>query len=111
MATSPSASISATALTRQSIGYLLFPILILLLIPYLLVGVIAAGKFIQAATKGMFPEHFALTLPNGAPHPLSGGIPPELGGGVDLRHRALLCLLRRPPRRGLGQCLPNASSS
>lgn len=66
----------------QSIGYLLFPILILLLIPYLLVGVIAAGKFIQAATKGMFPEQFALTLPNGAPHPLSGGIPPELGGGV-----------------------------
>jgi SSS family solute:Na+ symporter len=66
----------------QSIGYLLFPILILLLIPYLLVGVIAAGKFIQAATKGLFPEQFALTLPNGAPHPLSGGIPPELGGGV-----------------------------
>jgi SSS family solute:Na+ symporter len=66
----------------QSIGYLLFPILILLLIPYLLVGVIAAGKFIQAATKGMFPEHFALTLPSGTPHPLSGGIPPELGGGV-----------------------------
>lgn len=64
------------------IGYLLFPILILLLIPYLLVGVIAAGKFIQAATKGMFPEQFALTLPTGAPHPLSGGIPPELGGGV-----------------------------
>jgi SSS family solute:Na+ symporter len=66
----------------NAIGYLLFPILILLLIPYLLVGVIAAGKFIQAATKGMFPEAFALTLPTGAPHPLSGGIPPELGGGV-----------------------------
>lgn len=65
-----------------SIGYLLFPILILLLIPYLLVGVIAAGKFIQAATKGMFPEQFALTLPTGAPHPLSGGIPPELGGAI-----------------------------
>jgi SSS family solute:Na+ symporter len=42
--------------------------------------VIAAGKFIQATTKGMFPEQFALTLPNGAPHPLTGGIPPELGG-------------------------------
>lgn len=64
------------------IGYLLFPILILLLIPYLLVGVIAAGKFIQASTKGMFPEAFALSLPNGNPHPLSGGIPPELGGGI-----------------------------
>jgi SSS family solute:Na+ symporter len=65
-----------------SIGYLLFPILILLLIPYLLVGVISAGKFIQAATKGMFPEQFALSLPTGAPHPLSGGIPPELGGAI-----------------------------
>jgi SSS family solute:Na+ symporter len=65
-----------------SIGYLLFPILILLLIPYLLVGVISAGKFIQAATKGMFPEQFALSLPTGAPHPLSGGIPPELGGAA-----------------------------
>lgn len=61
------------------IGFLLFPILILLLIPYLLVGVIAAGKFIHASTKGMFPEAFALTLPNGAPH---GGIPPELGGAA-----------------------------
>jgi SSS family solute:Na+ symporter len=65
-----------------SIGYLLFPILILLLIPYLLVGVISAGKFIQAATKGMFPEQFALSLPTGVPHPLSGGIPPELGGAI-----------------------------
>lgn len=64
----------------NAIGYLLFPILVLLLIPYLLVGVIAAGKFIQATTKGLFPEQFPLELPSGAPHPLSGGIPPELGG-------------------------------
>lgn len=63
-----------------AIGYLLFPILILLLIPYLLVGVISAGKFIQATTKGMFPEAFPLTLPTGGDHPLAGGIPPELGG-------------------------------
>lgn len=67
----------------NAVGFLLFPILILLLIPYLLVGVIAAGKFIQAATKGMFPEAFSMPpLPTGAPHPLSGGIPPELGGAV-----------------------------
>lgn len=66
----------------EAIGYLLFPILILLLIPYLLVGVISAGKFIQASTKGMFPEAFPLALPNGNPHPLSGGIPPEIGGGA-----------------------------
>lgn len=60
-------------------GYLLFPILVLLLIPYLLVGVIAAGKFLHATTSGMFPDAFPLTLPNGKPHPLSGGLPPWLG--------------------------------
>ncbi len=63
-----------------AVGYVLFPILILLLIPYLLVGVISAGKFIQATTKGMFPERFALLSPDGSAHPLSGAIPPELGG-------------------------------
>ncbi len=66
----------------KSLGYLLFPILILLVIPYLLVGVIAAGKFIQSSTAGLFPEAFELMLPNGNPHPLSGGIPPWMGAGV-----------------------------
>ncbi|MCP5516427.1 MAG: sodium:solute symporter family protein [Verrucomicrobiales bacterium] len=62
-----------------ALGYLLFPVLVLLVIPYLLVGVISAGKFLQATTAGMFPEAFALTLPTGRPHPLSGGLPPWLG--------------------------------
>ncbi len=62
-----------------ALGYLLFPILVLLLIPYLLVGVIAAGRFLQATTAGMFPEAFAMTLPSGDPHPLSGGLPPWMG--------------------------------
>ncbi|MDF1754804.1 MAG: sodium:solute symporter family protein [Verrucomicrobiales bacterium] len=67
----------------DSIGYLLFPILIMLVIPYLLVGVISAGKFLQPTTAGLFPEAFPLPdLPNGKPHPLSGGIPPWLGSGV-----------------------------
>lgn len=67
----------------DSLGYLLFPILIMLVIPYLLVGVISAGKFIQPTTAGLFPEAFPLPdLPNGKPHPLSGGIPPWLGSGV-----------------------------
>ncbi len=65
------------------LGYLLFPILVLLVIPYLLVGVISAGKFLQATTSGMFPEMFALAnLPNGNPHPMSGGLPPWLGALV-----------------------------
>lgn len=66
----------------NGLGYLLFPILVLLVIPYLLVGVIAAGKFLQATTSGMFPEAFPVLLPNGNPHPLSGGLPPALGGGL-----------------------------
>ena len=65
------------------LGYVLFPILVLLVIPYLLVGVIAAGKFIQPTTAGLFPELFPMpNLPNGNPHPLNGGIPPAVGGGV-----------------------------
>ncbi len=67
----------------DKLGYLLFPILILLVVPYLLVGVISAGKFIQPTTAGLFPEVFALPdLANGKPHPLSGGIPPWLGSGA-----------------------------
>lgn len=65
-----------------TLGYVLFPILVLLVIPYLLVGVISAGKFLQATTAGMFPEAFRLTLANGNPHPLSGGVPPRLGSLV-----------------------------
>lgn len=65
------------------LGYLLFPILVLLVIPYLLVGVIAAGKFIQPTTAGLFPEAFPMPpLADGKPHPLNGGIPPWLGSGV-----------------------------
>jgi len=63
------------------LSYLLFGILVLLVIPYLLVGIISAGKFLQATTAGMFPGQFPMELPNGRPHPLSGGIPPWLGAG------------------------------
>lgn len=73
-----------------ALGYLLFPVLVLLVIPYLLVGVIAAGKFLQSATAGTFPDLFPLMItgPDGASrtHPLSGGVPPWLGG-------AIICLI------------------
>lgn len=70
-----------------ALGYWLFPVLVLLVIPYLLVGVIAAGKFTQSATAGAFPGLFALldlVGPDGVarPHPLSGGVPFWLGAGV-----------------------------
>lgn len=67
-----------------ALGYMLFPILVLLVIPYLLVGIIAACKTMQPITEGMFPETFA-----GVPHPaiagqmhFVGAIPPWLTGLV-----------------------------
>jgi solute:Na+ symporter, SSS family len=70
-----------------TLGYLLFPVLVLLVIPYLLVGVIAAGKFLQSTTAGSFPTLFALADVVGSdgvlrPNALSGGVPPWLGSLV-----------------------------
>ena len=62
----------------DSIGYLLFPILVLLVIPYLLIGIIGAGKTIEPVTAGAFPLLF--TNPT-APQWL-GGVPPWLTGLV-----------------------------
>ncbi len=57
------------------LGYVLFPILVGLVVPYLLIGIIGAGKTIQPVTAGAFPELF--------PHPRwDGGIPPWLTGLV-----------------------------
>jgi len=67
-----------------ALAYLLFPILVLLVIPYLLVGVISAGKFLQGATAGLSPEWFPMPeimLPDGTSqmHPLHGSIPAQWG--------------------------------
>lgn len=56
-----------------TLGYLLFPILVLLVIPYLLVGLLGAGSFITGVTRGMFPELFAST---------NGSVPTWLTGLV-----------------------------
>lgn len=61
----------------NALGYLLFPILVLLVIPYLLIGVIGAGKTLQPATAGTFPN----TFPDPSPI-LNGGVPPWLSGLV-----------------------------
>lgn len=53
----------------RGLGNLLFPILVLLVIPYVLTGFIGAGTFVQGATRGMFPTAFAET---------SGAVPPWL---------------------------------
>lgn len=45
-------------LESDKIGIVLFPILVGLVVPYLLVGVISAGKAIEGATRGDFPNLF-----------------------------------------------------
>ncbi|MBH55058.1 MAG: sodium:proline symporter [Opitutaceae bacterium] len=53
----------------RCMGYLLFPILTGLLIPYLLVGLLGSGSFMAGVTRGAFPEAFAST---------GGSVPPWL---------------------------------
>jgi SSS family solute:Na+ symporter len=56
-----------------ALGYLLFPILVLLVVPYLLIGVIGAGSVMRGLTVGTFTETFSGT---------QGAIPPWLTGAV-----------------------------
>jgi SSS family solute:Na+ symporter len=70
-----------------ALAYLLFPMLVLLVIPYILVGVISAGKFLQGVTAGLSPQWFPMppiVLPDGSSqmHPLHGSIPAQWGGLV-----------------------------
>ena len=65
------------------LGYLLFPILVALVIPYLLIGLLGAGSVVRGITVGMFPDTFA-----GIPNPRTGAmmfvgaVPPWLTGLV-----------------------------
>lgn len=54
------------------IGWILFPILVALLIPYILIGVLGSGAMLKTLTMGAFPDVFPET---------KGGIPPWLGAG------------------------------
>ncbi|MFT4542967.1 MAG: SSS family solute:Na+ symporter [Planctomycetota bacterium] len=63
-------------------GYLLFPILVVLVIPYLLIGILGAGAVVRGVTVGMFPNTFAgITTPSGATL-FAGAVPPWLTGLV-----------------------------
>ena len=78
----------------DDLGLLLFPILVGLVIPYLLVGLLGARGVVRSLTVGAFPELFAST----------GRRRAALADGPgDLRRRADLHLLRRRARRRLGQ--------
>jgi SSS family solute:Na+ symporter len=61
----------------QLLGYVMFPILVGLIIPYLLVGLIGAGSYISGLTKGMFPVMFETASPV-----TNGAVPPWLTGMV-----------------------------
>ena len=69
-------------LDSDFVGYLLFPILVGLVIPYLLIGVISGGAVIQSLTAGLAPDWpmFQAFDPEGNPiRALHGGVPPWLG--------------------------------
>ncbi|MEM7144328.1 MAG: sodium:solute symporter family protein [Verrucomicrobiota bacterium] len=57
----------------NGLGYLLFPILVGLVVPYLLIGVIGSYRVLGPLTKGMFPNVFS---------GYEGSLPPWLVGAV-----------------------------
>jgi len=57
----------------RRVGMLLFPLLVAMMVPYLLVGVIGLGSTMFGSTAGAFPKLFPKT---------GGAIPPWLGMGV-----------------------------
>ena len=58
-------------------GLLLFPVLVGLIIPYLLIGILGSGIVIEGLTAGAFKETFPTESPAS-----NGGIPKWLGSGV-----------------------------
>ncbi|MEM6980424.1 MAG: sodium:solute symporter family protein [Planctomycetota bacterium] len=68
-------------LDSDFIGLLMFPVLVGLVIPYLLIGVISGGAVMQAMTAGLAPDLFEVMKPDGSgiDRALSGGIPPQYG--------------------------------
>jgi solute:Na+ symporter, SSS family len=60
-------------LDSQRIGWVLFPVVVGFVIPYVLIGILGSGATINAVTRGLFPEAFAAS---------GGGIPAWLGSLV-----------------------------
>jgi SSS family solute:Na+ symporter len=65
----------------DALGLLLFPLLVGLVIPYLLIGVIGAGATIEEVTGGAFPSVFA-AAGSGPTARAAGAVPFWLGAGV-----------------------------
>ncbi|MBI4717594.1 MAG: sodium:solute symporter family protein [Planctomycetes bacterium] len=64
-------------LESSRIGLLLFPVLVGMMIPYLLVGVLGLGTAMGAFTTGAFPNAFPTNNPA-----TNGSLPPWLGMGI-----------------------------
>jgi SSS family solute:Na+ symporter len=65
------------------LGYLLFPILVGLVIPYLLIGLLGAGAVVRGISVGMFPETFPGTAnPATGQMMFVGAVPPWITGLV-----------------------------
>lgn len=62
----------------EGVGLILFPLLVLMLIPYLITGVLGLGACITGVTRGAFPAAF----PNAANPALNGAIPAWISQGV-----------------------------
>lgn len=60
-------------LDSQRIGWVLFPVVVGFVVPYVLIGILGAGGTINAVTQGVFPEAFASS---------GGGVPSWLGSLV-----------------------------
>jgi len=57
----------------SALGYVLFPILVGLVVPYLLVGLLGAGSTVMGVTRGAMPEMFPAT---------NGAVPPWITSGI-----------------------------
>ncbi|MEQ8764443.1 MAG: sodium:solute symporter family protein [Planctomycetota bacterium] len=66
----------------NGLGYLLFPILVALVIPYLLIGVIGAGTVLEGVTQGMFPDVFEGRMNPAGKMIMVGAVPRWLSGLV-----------------------------
>lgn len=66
-------------LDSDLVGLVLFPILVGLIIPYVLLGIMAGGTVVQTMTQGAFPDFAPFADPSPAK---SGGIPAWLGSLV-----------------------------
>jgi len=64
------------------VGLMLFPILVCLTIPYLLVGVIGGGEVINAMTNGAFVTWFPVVDELGNPRTGHGAVPTYLGSAM-----------------------------